>query len=94
MIEGVSEYLGASRTTGEHTVHGLRDLEAEIGSSEDILGTIPKPGEIQAQLESLGKEMAEETAETKSIVKSGKAGEPSGSPEDAMKVFHDKTKKP
>jgi len=91
MIEGVSEYLGASQTTREHSVHELKDLETQIGSSEDILGTIPKPEEIQALLE---REMSDEVAETETMVQSGKAEEPSGSPEDAMKVFHDKVKKP
>jgi regulator of protease activity HflC (stomatin/prohibitin superfamily) len=67
LIEGASDYIGVSRKTPESTPINYEDLENMIGKTEDILGEIPKPGEIRRQLETIEKEIEKETVRSEEI---------------------------
>jgi hypothetical protein len=77
LIEGASEYIGGSRKTPEITPSNYEDLEKMVGKTEDILGEIPKPGEIRKQLETIEKEIEKEAVRSEEIAHiSQKKGEP------------------
>jgi regulator of protease activity HflC (stomatin/prohibitin superfamily) len=67
LVEGASEYIGISRKTPESTPSNFEDLEKMLGPAEDVLGGIPKPGEIRAQLESIEKELEREATQSEEI---------------------------
>ncbi len=62
LIEGASDYIGVSRKTPEVTPTTYADLEKMVGKAEDVLGEIPKPGEIRKQLETIERELEKEVA--------------------------------
>jgi regulator of protease activity HflC (stomatin/prohibitin superfamily) len=76
LIEGASDYIGVSRATPEITPTNYKDLEKMLGPAEDILGEIPKPGEIKKQLETIGKELEKVSTQTEEIahIKNKKSG--------------------
>jgi regulator of protease activity HflC (stomatin/prohibitin superfamily) len=67
LIEGASDYIGVSRKTPEVTATSYQDLERMMGKAEDVLGEIPKPGEIRKQLEIIEKEIEKEVKESEDI---------------------------
>jgi hypothetical protein len=67
LVEGASDYIGVSRKTPESTPSNFADLEKMLGPAEDVLGGIPKPGEIRAQLESIEKELEKEATQSEEI---------------------------
>ncbi len=67
LIEGASDYIGVSRKTPEITPTNYEDLENMVGKADDILGEIPKPGEIRQQLETIEKEIQKETVRSEEI---------------------------
>jgi regulator of protease activity HflC (stomatin/prohibitin superfamily) len=67
LIEGASDYIGVSRKAPEVTPTTYSDLERMVGKTEDVLGEIPKPGEIRKQLETIEKELERETAQSEKI---------------------------
>jgi hypothetical protein len=67
LIEGASDYIGVSRATPEVTPTSYSDLENMLGKAEDVLGEIPKPGEIRKQLETIEKELEKETKQSEAI---------------------------
>ncbi len=68
LIEGASDYIGVSRKTPEITPTNYKDLENMVGKAEDVLGEIPKPGEIRKQLESIEKELEKEEIQSDELV--------------------------
>ncbi|UCE75500.1 MAG: SPFH/Band 7/PHB domain protein [Methanomassiliicoccales archaeon] len=76
LIEGASDYIGVSRKTPEVTATNYTDLERMVGKAEDVLGEIPKPREIREKVESIEKELEEETTRSEEIahIKSRKKG--------------------
>lgn len=78
LLEGASEYIGATRGIPEREISSIEDLEKALGRADEILGTIPRHDELQKEIEEIDKEMkkeAEETEEIAKIVKSGKVPE-------------------
>jgi regulator of protease activity HflC (stomatin/prohibitin superfamily) len=69
LIEGASDYIGVSRKTPESTHTSYADLENMVGKAEDVLGEIPKPGEIKKQLETIEKELEKDVLEAEEIAK-------------------------
>jgi regulator of protease activity HflC (stomatin/prohibitin superfamily) len=67
LIEGASDYIGVSRKTPEVTPTSYEDLERMLGKTEDILGEIPKPGEIRKQLETIERELEKEAKQSEAI---------------------------
>lgn len=76
LIEGASDYIGVARKTPEVTSSTYSELEEMVGKSEDVLGEIPKPGEIRKQLETIEKELEREVEQSEKeaeILAHGKA---------------------
>jgi regulator of protease activity HflC (stomatin/prohibitin superfamily) len=67
LMEGASDYIGVSRKTPEVTPTSFGDLEDMLGKAEDVLGEIPKPGEIRKQLETIERELEAETTRSEEI---------------------------
>ncbi len=67
LVEGASDYIGVSRKTPESTPTNFNDLEKMLGPAEDVLGGIPKPGEIRKQLETIEKELEREATQSEEI---------------------------
>lgn len=67
LIEGASDYIGVSRKTPEVTPITYADLEKMVGKAEDVLGEIPKPGEIRKQLETIERELEKEMAPSEAM---------------------------
>ena len=64
LIEGAAEYMGASRTVPDRPVTDVAELERIVGPTHNILGEIPSPENIAAQLQSIEKEIEDESKET------------------------------
>ncbi|MCK4445251.1 MAG: SPFH/Band 7/PHB domain protein, partial [Thermoplasmata archaeon] len=67
LMEGASEYLGASRKVPDREIAQYTDLENLLGKADDILGPIPKHEELRAELKELEKQVSAETKETEKI---------------------------
>ncbi|KPJ64569.1 membrane protease subunit, stomatin/prohibitin [candidate division WOR-1 bacterium DG_54_3] len=67
LIEGASDYIGVSRKTPEVTPTTYDDLERMLGKAEDILGEIPKPGEIREKLATIEEQIEKEAARSEEI---------------------------
>ena len=64
LIEGAAEYMGASRTVPDRPVTDVAELERIVGPTHNILGEIPSPENIAAQLQSIEKEIEDEGKES------------------------------
>ncbi|MGA8541962.1 MAG: SPFH domain-containing protein [Thermoplasmata archaeon] len=70
LMEGASEYLGTSRQVPDRQLNSLNDLEARIGSMDDILGPIPKQDELMTEIKSIEDEIKAESDASTSMVSS------------------------
>jgi regulator of protease activity HflC (stomatin/prohibitin superfamily) len=70
LMEGASEYLGTSRQVPDRGLNTLEDLEAKIGTMDDILGPIPKQEELLTEIKSIEDEIKAESAESTGMVSS------------------------
>jgi regulator of protease activity HflC (stomatin/prohibitin superfamily) len=70
LMEGASEYLGTSRQVPDRALNTLSDLEARIGTMDDILGPIPKQEELLTEIKSIEDEIKAESEESTSMVSS------------------------
>jgi regulator of protease activity HflC (stomatin/prohibitin superfamily) len=62
LIEGAAEYIGVSRKVPERELVKLEELEKQLGKIDDVLGKIPRPSEIRAQLETIEAQIEKEAA--------------------------------
>ncbi len=69
LLEGAAEYIGFGRKVPERPAPTLADLEKDVGSVEDILGEIPKTAELRRDMESIEKEIEQETKQSEAIAK-------------------------
>lgn len=60
LVEGISEYLGVGRKVPEHEISRFLDVEKILGKVDEILGEIPKPAELKAELKGITREIEEE----------------------------------
>ena len=67
LIEGASEYLGIGRQTPAREITSTADIERIVGKADDILGPIPTPEELHAELKALEKAMEAEKREAEEI---------------------------
>jgi hypothetical protein len=67
LIEGAAEYMGASRTVPDRPISDVAELERIVGPTHNILGEIPSPENIAAQLQSIEKEKEVEGKETMNL---------------------------
>ncbi|NOQ53196.1 MAG: SPFH/Band 7/PHB domain protein [Thermoplasmata archaeon] len=63
LIEGAAEYMGASRTVPDRPISDVAELERIVGPTHNILGEIPSPENIAAQLQSIEKKKEVESEE-------------------------------
>ncbi|HXW66374.1 MAG TPA: SPFH domain-containing protein [Thermoplasmata archaeon] len=82
LMEGASEYLGTSRQVPDRGLNTLDELEARIGTMDNILGPIPKQEELLTEIKSIEDEIKAESDESTSMVSSyGKGAKGAGVPE-------------
>jgi regulator of protease activity HflC (stomatin/prohibitin superfamily) len=74
LMEGASEYLGASRKVPDREIVQYRDLENLLGKADDVLGPIPKHEELQAELKEIEKEIVAVTKESEEIARVPESG--------------------
>lgn len=72
LIEGASEYLGVGRLTPQREVTSIADIEASVGKADDVLGPIPKPEELRAEMKAVEDAMIKEKLEAEEIAKIAK----------------------
>ena len=70
LMEGASEYLGTSRQVPDRALNTLSDLEARIGTMDDILGPIPKQEELLTEIKTIEDEIKAESEESTGMVSS------------------------
>ena len=68
LMEGASEYLGTSRQVPDRALNTLNDLEARIGTMDNILGPIPRQEELLTEIKSIEDEIKAESDESTSMV--------------------------
>ncbi len=64
LMEGVSEYIGAGSKIPDRPVQDIGDLDRAAVMVDKILGEVPRPEEIKAQLEMVGEEAADLSRDT------------------------------
>jgi len=84
LMEGASEYLGTSRTVPDRQLNSLSDLEAKIGTIDDILGPIPRQEELLTEIKSIEDEIKAESDESTSMVGSYSGKGPKAVPEPVL----------
>ena len=67
LVEGASQYLGIGRETPAREVSRPEEVERVVGKAEDVLGPIPTPEELHAELKALEKAMEDEKIEAEEI---------------------------
>ncbi len=67
LLEGAAEYIGFSRKVPERPLPTVEDIEKMVGKADDVLGKIPKPEELQHQLETIEQQMMREAADTEKL---------------------------
>ena len=60
LMEGASEFIGAGRSIPDRPLTAIDDLERHVGIADKVLGHIPSPEEIQAQLKEIDAEITQE----------------------------------
>jgi regulator of protease activity HflC (stomatin/prohibitin superfamily) len=78
LMEGASDYLGVSRTVPDRSLSTLDELQKQIGSLDDVLGTVPKQQELLTEIKSIEDEIKAESEESTAMV-SPYGGAPKGS---------------
>ncbi|MGI0155364.1 MAG: hypothetical protein ACREDE_04435, partial [Thermoplasmata archaeon] len=83
LMEGASEYLGTSRQVPDRALNTLNDLEARIGTMDDILGPIPRQEELLTEIKTIEDEIKAESEESTSMVGSyaGKSSKAAADPD-------------
>jgi regulator of protease activity HflC (stomatin/prohibitin superfamily) len=71
LVQGASEYLGASRTVPDRNINTLDELQKYVGSVDDVLGPIPKQQELLIEIKSIEDEIKAESEESTAMVAPG-----------------------
>ncbi len=75
LMEGAADYLGVGRTVPERALNTLSDLQAQIGSTDDILGPIPKQTELLTEIKAIEDDIkADSDASTQLVAPGGTKG--------------------
>ncbi|MFA5772032.1 MAG: SPFH domain-containing protein [Thermoplasmata archaeon] len=56
LIEGAAEYIGVTRKLPEREIATTKELEKAVGNINDVLGEIPTPQQLKADMQALRKE--------------------------------------
>ncbi len=68
LMEGISEYVGSAAKSPDRAISTIEDIEKAFGNTDDILGNIPRPEEIQAEAERIDAMMDKELKESTGMV--------------------------
>ena len=68
IVEGLSQYMGTGAAIPDREVANIADIEAAVGKADDILGPIPSPAEIRAQMEEVDRKIDDEKKESETVV--------------------------
>ena len=71
LMEGAAEFMGASRAVPDRPISSVAELVQAIGPADQVLGEIPSPEKIAAELESIEKEIEKEAAESMKMAQAG-----------------------
>ena len=82
LMEGASEYLGTSRQVPDRALSSIEELEAKVGSMNDILGPIPKQEELMTEIRTIEDEIKADSVEATTMASpfAGKITKSSGDP--------------
>ncbi len=72
LVDGISDYVGSAAKVPDRAVSSAKDIQKTFGDTDEILGPIPKPEEIQAEAERLDAMMNEELEESTGLVNKNK----------------------
>ncbi|MCI4319328.1 MAG: SPFH/Band 7/PHB domain protein [Thermoplasmata archaeon] len=80
LMEGAAEYLGTSKGIAERSINTLGELQQNVGTLDDVLGSIPKQSELLSEIKTIEEEIAAEAEESSALVEpsGGKAVRPAG----------------
>ncbi len=68
IVEGLSQYMGTGASIPDREVANVADIEAAVGKADDVLGPIPSPAEIKAQIEEVDRKIDTEKKESETVV--------------------------
>lgn len=68
LMDGISEYVGSAAKSPDRSVSSIEDIQKAFGNTDDLLGNIPKPEEIQAEAERIDAMMDKELRESTGMV--------------------------
>ena len=68
IVEGLSQYMGAGAAIPDREVANIADIEAAVGKADDVLGPIPSPEEIKAQIDEVDRKIDTEKKESETVV--------------------------
>jgi hypothetical protein len=84
LMEGASEFMGASRSVPDRPVTAIADLEREVGPVDTVLGEIPSPETIAEQLEEVNMDIARESQESLDLAQTLMTSEPDVNPKEKI----------
>ncbi len=67
LLEGASEFIGASRSIPDRPVTAASDLDSIVGTPEEVIGKIPTPDQIREELKVIEQDIAKEAKESLSM---------------------------
>ena len=68
IVDSLSQYMGTGTSIPDREVADIADIEAAVGKADDILGPIPSPAEIRAQIDEVDKKIDEEKKDSETVV--------------------------
>jgi len=68
IMESVSQYVGTGTAIPDREVADMSDIEAAVGKADDILGPIPSPEEIKAQISEVDEKVKKDEKETETVM--------------------------
>jgi regulator of protease activity HflC (stomatin/prohibitin superfamily) len=67
LLEGAADYIGYSRKEKPREVSTIKELEESVGKIDDILGPIPKAGELQKEMKEIEEDLKQDLKEIEQI---------------------------
>ena len=68
IIDSLSQYMETGTSIPDREVADIADIEAAVGKADDVLGPIPSPAEIKAQIDEVDKKIDEEKKDSETVV--------------------------
>jgi regulator of protease activity HflC (stomatin/prohibitin superfamily) len=67
LLEGAADYIGYSHKEKPREISTIKELEKSVGTIDDILGPIPKAGELQKEMKEIEEDMQQDIKEIEQI---------------------------